>query len=207
MQPLERPKTLRATPTTSKMFALEQKYIMLLKFDDHVGSGSGPNLVAVSVPGLAALRLIEKSTGPNMKQCLAAASTMSSWAQHFKVKARITTTDEAPANFAAEREMVTERGDGWLSLHLGCNMHRIARSFARTFALLDEHITGLMNLSLVLGFGGTMLKFREAMVAIVESKLTIVKGSPPPEAQAYKEFMMDLFCSKGKWHCAWQCMT
>ena len=192
--------TLRSTPTASKIFAVEQRFLMVLELGEDAATSDIPmKYVALSGQDLTALRVLNRGSGECQHHCLRESSPISRWANAFALKVRAATTDQAGANYAAEEGFSAHRQqDGWCSLHLPCQLHIVARCFSKSFDLAHLDISGMVNLSLCLGVGGQMQAFRKALVQVIQERLVIVRGSPPPEAREFRSHMLDVFCSKGR---------
>ena len=187
---------LKALATVSKVFAVESKYWMLVRIDPTTPDEEVA-FYAFKSTGLNLLHLVDKATAPTFLTCLKQSTISSEHTEGFKFKVRATTTDQAPSNYNAEQGVMASR-PGWSSLHLPCNMHILARSFSKTFALLDDHITGMVNFSLSLCLAGNFQKFRQSLIDLVARRLVIVRGAVSLEAQAYRSWTLDLFCAKGR---------
>ena len=184
--------------TTSKMFAVENRFVMVIKVEADPPAKEHADYIALSGTSLVPLRLVDRATGPTLRTCVAEGSPASTWAEHFPVKIRVATTDQALANMSAEKAILHDRGDSWGSLHLPCNMHVVAKAFTKTFSLCEQHISGMVNLALSLSMGGNMGKFREALADVAASRLKVLKGTPPPEVEAYRSFVLQLFGQTGR---------
>ena len=193
-------KTLRSTPTASKIFAVEQRFLMVLQLGSEAAAGDPPlKYVALSGQDLTSLRVMHRASGECEHQCLKESSPISRWANVYTLKVRVATTDQAGSNFAAkEAFQAVRQPDGWSSLHLPCQLRIMANVFSKTFDLANTQITGMVNLSLYLGLGGQMHAFRKALTQVVQERMVIIRGTCPPEARAYRSCMLDIFCSKGR---------
>ena len=184
--------------TTSKMLAVENRFLMLLKVDVAVDTEQPAEFIALCGTSLTPLRLVDRATGSSLRRCVGDASPASTWAESFPVKMRVTTTDQAQANMAAEKGVLHDRGHSWGSLHLPCNMHMVAMAFSKTFSLCEEQISGMVNLALCLSVGGNMVKFREALAEVVGARLVVLKGVPPPEVETHRRCILELFGQTGR---------
>ena len=188
--------SLPSVATVSKMFATDNKYVMLVSTSDQ--TSRKPTFYLFASATLALLRLLDKSTGFSQSQVLMDNTCASPSSELFLFKAQCTTTDMAGANYAAESALLNKRGEGWGGLHLACNMHVIARAFAKTFSLMENQVSGMIHMALCLSLGGTMQRFRRAMVQVVAERLKVTSGVLPPQAAAYKDFVLRLFCAQGR---------
>jgi hypothetical protein len=79
---------------------------------------------------------------------------------------RCSTTDKAASNLLAERSMAQMLAGGdFDSLHLGCDIHVVSRIHAKTFALTESTVTGVLRNALSLMGGTAMNTFRRAIRA------------------------------------------
>ena len=69
-----------------------------------------------------------------------------------------------------------------------------------TFRLLEETVSGMINVSLVLAMGATMASFRRALGSLVRQRLVVKRGASPEEASEYRHWVLDTFCKKGAHH-------
>ena len=89
-------------------------------------------------------------------------SSTSRHADQFTMKARLTTTDQASANFVAEAAIVSSR-PSWCSVHLSCDIHTASRCQTRTFDLVSDTITGMINFTLSITSPGLMRRWRQCI--------------------------------------------
>ena len=86
----------------------------------------------------------------------------------------------------------------WVSLHLPCNVHKVAGVFSKTFDMMQSDISGMINFSLYLGTGAQMHRFRKGLVDLVSQKLVILRGPPDPACEEYRSFVIGLLCNTGR---------
>eukprot|EP00971_Amphidinium_carterae_P328392 6460245-Amphidinium_carterae.2 len=125
-------------------------------------------------------------------------SNVPACAKQFRMQARIATTDQHLANILCEKLMTASSEGQWTSLHLFCTMHQAARCMTRSFVLVEEHVSGLVNYALSLGIGANMIGFRAALASVLAHRpLLIHRMTPPAHVVQYQTCMLDLFCSTG----------
>ena len=191
--------SLPAVAVISKLFAVENRFAILVKVNN-VEDTSEPAGKYVLFQGvsLTPLHIVDRATAECLQACLLESSHATDASNQFRFKARTTTTDQAGSNQLAEKAVLSQR-PGWSGLHLPCNVHLVANAFSRTFAFVDEHITGLIGFSLSLSFGSSMLAFRKSLIAAVSlMPLEIVEGTPPPDVVAYRQHVLELFGGTGR---------
>ena len=172
---------------------------MVLKVLEPISEELQTQYVVLQGSCLAGLRLLDRATGECQFRCLQDSSPTSLAANRFKFKVRATTTDQAAANHSAETAFMQGRSEqNWAHLHLPCNMHIIAKAHSRSFDIVQNQISGMLNFALSLSLGGNMLKFRVSLIAVVRQRLQIIVGHPPADAQAYRQFILSHFCSSGR---------
>ena len=189
--------TVTKQATKTKLFATEQGFAMLLKLPDAVTEHL-PQYLVLMGKSLSCLQALERTTASSLHQALQAGSVTNNGNLGFRLHCRVTTTDAASENFVAERLVMAQRDEAWSSIHMVCLVHQIAIAHSRTFSLMQSHISGMVNLSLVLATGSAMSTFRDHLSATVRQRLRILRGYPPEEATAYRKFILDLFCSTGR---------
>ena len=92
----------------SKMFAVENKCVMLLKTDgSNDDTGDASDFVILTSTSLVPLRGLDRATGPCLRRCLAEASPTTAWSSTFP--------------FKAER---VEKGNCWSSCLLKRQQHQ-----------------------------------------------------------------------------------
>ena len=189
--------TVTKQATKTKLFAMEQGFAMLLKLPDAISEQLPPYLVLMG-KSLSCLQALERTTASSLQTALQAGSVTGRGQLGFRLHCRLTTTDAASENFVAERLVMADRDESWSSIHLVCLVHQIAIAHSRTFSLMQWHISGMVNLSLVLATGSAMSTFRDHLAATVRERVRFLRGIPPAEATAYRNFILNLFCSTGR---------
>ena len=189
--------TITKQAAKSKVFAVDHGFAMLLKVPSDM-TGTGPQYITVTGKTLTWLQILERTTASQLKQALGAIDAVGPSAASFALQCRLTTTDAAAENFSAERGTLRSREDSWTSIHLVCMVHQIALAHTRTFSLMQEHISGMVNLSLSLAMGSAMAAFRDHLARIVRQRLLIIRGFPSQEVLQYRHFILELFCVSGR---------
>ena len=188
--------TFRAA-SVAKMFSTQTQVALLVKCEVQEEQGAVDQLVGLITTTSTWNQLLSRATG----ECLAAALQETSPISHastaFGFRARVSTTDQAPANLVAERLMLQLRGEGCAGLHLFCNVHQASTCMKKSMTLFEEDISGLVNCSLCLSVGASMLLFRRALTAVIRERLVIVREVLPPQASHYQDFVLALFGSTG----------
>lgn len=119
----------------------------------------------------------------------------------FRRQVRAATSDDAAANSAFERRLVSSYGGGFSSLHFKCRVHKVAAVSSRTFRYMDDHVSGLVHMALSLKDGGRGAAFRRVMSCVLMVCINIVVGAQPSvEALAFRKAALDLFLSGGPRH-------
>ena len=134
--------------TITKMLCTEGKYVMLLKVSKDSSSSDADRYFIFRGTSLNWIQLLGKrANGATILQALHETGGPSSAAEAFRWQVRACTTDAAGANLVAERLLAETRAPSWSFLHNFCVVHKIATYMTRTFSLVDEHISGLVNFS------------------------------------------------------------
>ena len=130
--------------------------------------------------------------------CLLASSHASSVSSAFHFKARVSTADQAGANLASERGVLSKRPE-WAGLQLPCHVHIIALSFTKSLRDLETDIAGMVNFSQCLSFGTNMFSFQQALLTIASAwPFNVIVGTPSPDIIAHRDATLALFCQTGR---------
>ena len=129
-----------ATKQKSKVFANDHSFSTLLEIPKDFGPSS-TDFCHILLQGgsLCWLQVLENASGEILKAAFLARNAMSQASEGFDLKRRLTTTDAAPSNFAAERKVLEERTGDWSSIHQVCLAHQIALAHTKSFSLAQEH--------------------------------------------------------------------
>ena len=68
---------------------------------------------------------------------------------------------------------------------------------SKSFNLVSEDISGLINFALSLNIGSSLLTFRRCLASVVEERLALVFGHPPREVLEHQAFVLQLFGRTG----------
>ena len=187
--------TIGRTSTPAKLLATEAKYVMLVKLPADGAPGQAGQYVHLMGSSLTSLQVVEHTTGPVLKTSLLENNYVSKHSEGFQMKVRMATTDMHPGNVAAERLLMMAR-PGWSHLHFGCNVHVAARAHSKTFSLVPNEISGLLNFALSLSQGTALVQFRKALVKVLGSKLRFLYGKADEQANQYRCWVLDVFARK-----------
>lgn len=181
--------SVRASHAQQKIVQTRQDVGMVIKV--------GERLVIVSFHSLCPLSVLERTTAAALKHGQLLMSQASRGARCFELVTRAATTDAYSANIAAEASIAEERQSPCHSLHWTCTIHATAGVYGKTFAPLDEHISGVIRVALSMRSGAAMSRFRKCLREEIGSRLQIKAGKPPPEALSYKMTILRLFVRHG----------
>ena len=105
------------------------------------------------------------------------------------------TIDKAGYNLLAEKKIVSDRSR-WSSLIQPCEVHGVARTFKRCFdGLMVEHVTGCLQVALAMR--SSMSTFRRCLQLEIRSKLKVLFGVCPQDAQDHREQCLSTFLTAG----------
>eukprot|EP00971_Amphidinium_carterae_P239359 4751857-Amphidinium_carterae.1 len=185
--------------SVSKMFSSEHTFAMVFRVDvPDMDNEVQTQMLTLFGPSLSWNQLLGGNTSDCMMRALQETCSVTSSASAFKMKVRIAVTDQHPANVLCEQLLTASRRDQWKSLHVFCTMHQAARCMSKSFILLEEHVSGLVNYALSLSIGANMVGFRAAVAAVLRNRpLLIHRGSPPAQVLQHKACMLELFGSTG----------
>ena len=143
------------------------------------------------------LCVVEASTAAVTKAAQLQLSPVARSACAYKGMSRVCTTDAAASNIAAEASIAKDRGEDSPNLHQLCTIHGTAGVYKKTFAVLDETITGVARAALSLRSPGAMVVFRRCLKEEIDSRLHINYGFPPDSCMRYKAMLMQIFAKQG----------
>ena len=183
--------------SVSKMLATECTYAMLVRCELEGPDSLQDEYVVLSGSALTWNQILSKATGSNILVALQETASVPESTSAFPWRVRLCTTDQAPANVVAERLLHQQRGPGWQRIHLFCKVHHASRCTTKSFALVEEHITGLVNYSLCVAVGFSLSSYRRALQTLIARRLVFIRGSPPADVVAYQQFILKLFGGTG----------
>ena len=184
--------------SVSKMLSTEQKFVCVIKVPAEQAPTPEDRIVTFFGSTLSWNQILSKASGLCIYQGLQETSGVTKHSSAFPFKVRVCTTDAAGANFQAERYVRQSRGASWAHLHLACNAHKAAKALSKGLTFLEPHIEGMVNMALSLRVGAAMMLYREALVAVVESRpLRVQRGPPPMEIVDHQQMMLDLLLQTG----------
>ena len=144
------------------------------------------------------LQLLERNTGEVLLESARRRSTLTAASESFAHKVRMSQTDAHGGNLRCERGWEAEHGPSWAHLGLTCSLHKIAAAHTKVFQeLMGNLVSGQINFALALNEGTGILRFKDLVRAYVFEKLDVLRGSPPPEAAAYKRHVLRLCLARG----------
>ena len=194
------PATLTSTAVSvAKMFSSEGRYCLLVRGTDTTEAGPAKErYYLIKGSTLTWNQILGAGTAALMAKALQETRAVSSNAEHFFWKTRVCTTDEASSNILCEKILESHRPATWSLLHLPCNAHKAARAMSRSFELVSEHVSGMVNFALSLQVGASMHDFRLALSAVIAHKpLVLLKGALPQEVSEHQDFVLHTFGSTG----------
>jgi len=191
----------RAQPTVAgkssrrtSLLASEHKYAMLVR----IGEGTAATFHAFLGESLTWIQLTDRSTAAAEKRALLESTCTFISADQFNMKVRRCTSDSASTNISVEKSISKDRGESWQNIHLGCNVHKVATGFTKTFALVESSISAMLNLSLSLSSSSALNTLRKAVAHVVAARLVVKVGTPPPSCREHQEACLDLFLGRGR---------
>ncbi|CAK0878432.1 unnamed protein product, partial [Prorocentrum cordatum] len=184
------------TPNRAHLFGSEHGWAALISIQD----GERRRLVNFFGPTLTWTQVVDRGTAKCAKQALIETCGTFIDADHYDTRLRIATTDAASANYMTERGMMADRDDGWVNLHMPCNVHKVATGHTKTYDLVKDDITGAIQLSLSVSSASAMSSFRRAFTTVARKRLVVERGRPTALDEEYRETMLNLFLTKGQKH-------
>ena len=144
------------------------------------------------------LAVVQSTTGAVLAKVQQSLSMATRSSLLFSRFTRAAVTDSYSAIISAERTIGRERGPKQhAQIHVRCQVHKTATVHTRTFAFLEPTISGMIRAALAVRNGPSMVRFREAMASEIDSRLEILQGVAPPEAQSYRKQVISVFVNHG----------
>ena len=145
------------------------------------------------------LQTMERNTGLCIKNSQMNVSPASPFTQRFQMRSRLATKDRAQANTLAETMINKERGPGWATCEMDCELHIAATTCKRSLgAFLNDNITGMIHCALSLQDGYAMTIFRQEMYKEIFATIDPQEGEPPRSAFLYRMRCLNLFTLHGQ---------
>ena len=183
-------KKRQASASIAKILQSQSRFGMAVQ----LGSGKWALL---SGHVLCPLQVMAKNSTEVLVQCLHQNDSVPQCSLRFSEQCRGVACDQASYYLRAESNKTEVRGGAWMSMVLPCDVHIVSSTYHRCFEhLLPQHTPGLAHAALGLRSSSAMIVFRSCIKAVVDSKLKLCAGPPPPGATEYKlEVLRALGCS------------
>ena len=134
-----------------------------------------------------ALQCLEFADAVTTHHALSAKSRVSEVAELFKLRVRGACTDSG-SNVLRAESLFHESRPGWLQLHFPCKLHKIATGHEKTFSMMDDFISKLINTSLSLQ--SSVHLFRRALRDSIFERSALRRGVPDVEAVARRRTIL-----------------
>ena len=143
------------------------------------------------------LKIMGATTAENTKAAVLADQAqvpgLADLSKRFPWKLQLATVDRYRANLKAERSMHQD-DISWTKFTKFCDVHIIAQVHAKTSAVLEGDVSGLLHTALAQYGAGTLAKLQQILRTIFEAETSVVYGLPPHgRAQRYRQEVHDLF--------------
>ena len=149
-------------------------------------------LLALTTSAITLLSPIDRNTAECIHAAVLQQVLDGGASKDFDRRVRIAVTDGHGANHRNERAINTIR-ESWDCLHLPCEVHILAGVHKKVWASVDEHVSGMLAVSLSLSAGGQMSLFRKAFRQILEARLEFVSGELDEATIGYRDFVLNTF--------------
>ncbi|CAK0795464.1 unnamed protein product, partial [Prorocentrum cordatum] len=181
---------------------LERTVIKLLQSSSRFGcllrtnAGEYVGIVGASI---APLQWLDRNTGECLREADQRRTTaVGRAAKDFACKTRASVLDGAGPNARCEAQVgVDRRGDGWGKIGFTCSIHCLANVFTHTFDLTGSDVSGQINFALAVNEGSGFSSFCRIFRAVVQQRIRIRRGRPPPEATPCKRHLLCLSLARG----------
>eukprot|EP00971_Amphidinium_carterae_P029289 576426-Amphidinium_carterae.1 len=176
--------SMSTTSVTLKILQSLQCLVLLLRF--------GETYVKVQISMSSPLECLQRTTASVMQQALLQINGCSHFNMDYALRTRCACTDQASSNLKAERCLSHLRG--FQGLLTKCDIHSTAKSHTKTYgALMAPHIHGILHVALALQDAGGLALFRTCLKQEVSNRLSILQGTVPTSAKAFKVRALNLF--------------
>lgn len=179
----------------SKLFQTASSVTLVLR--RRGGDDGRPPSVVLTTHPVTWVQVVESASVEVIKAALQSCSAVTVASRAFGLKVRGATSDRLAANLKAEASLVSDRQGNWCSLMMPCDIHRVSGSQTKMMSLVEDSISGMINLSLSLRLSGNMKRVRSCLIKVTATKLELLDRPPSDEAQAHREQCLDLFLSRG----------
>ena len=195
--PADRRKVLGkpAGGVTAKVFQskLEVAFLMHSKnLDKHI-------LFRSSIP--CPLQLVDSCTIPNVRwlqmQVEERIPGLQHFSQQFALKFSLPATDRHFSNQGAEKALSSD-DNGWNMHHFLCDAHKAAQVQKVQFELLTGNVSAMLMFSVATRQGNSLNELKAILMQLIEDRVDIHLGQPPPEYTVYRRAVRDLFLAAGQ---------
>ncbi|CAK0788085.1 unnamed protein product [Prorocentrum cordatum] len=181
---------------------LERTVIKLLQSSSRFGyllrtnAGEYVGIVGASI---APLQWLDRNTGECLREADQRRTTaVGRAAKDFACKTRVSVLDGAGPDARCEAQVgVDRRGDGWGKIGFTCSTHCLANVFTHTFDLTGSDVSSQINFALAVNEGSGFSSFCRIFRAVVQRRIRIRRGRPPPEATPRKRHLLCLSLARG----------
>ena len=159
----------------------------------------GDDFFGVAGSTLRHLQLLEACTAKCLVAAHVAQSSMTPFCQRFTHRLRLSTTDKHSSNLLCEQMLAKElAGADFCVVHQTCDVHVVYRVHIRVFALMDDHITGVVRHALSLSNSAHMNIFTKAVRIVIRERggVRLIQGTPPLDAQRHRATRLKLFAAR-----------
>ena len=142
------------------------------------------------------LQCLDKCTGENM--CQALLFTINSVPEFrrvsaaFPIKLRLSCTDRHPSNYKAER-LLDSHFPELTRCHVPCDVHKLYTSTTAAMKPSAADVSGLLSVALSMSDPGALGALHDILKKIFMESLSLQFGSPPAEAEPYRNQLFDTF--------------
>jgi hypothetical protein len=138
---------------------------------------------------LQCLLCLEFADAHSLLNSLERVSHRSDASERFDIRVRGSCTDSG-ANVLKAESLFRQSRPGWLQVNFPCKLHKVATAHTRTFAIIDDFLSLLINTSLSLQ--GSVNLFRRVLRDLIFEKTVLLRGSPNAEAISHRRSILAL---------------
>lgn len=135
--------------------------------------------VKVPVPTLAIERTTAECQAAVMKFLEHLVPEWTAFREQFQERVRLAILDRFSANLRAERILEHSSTCRGVTVNFPCDVHRVAGSATKAYAVAESTVSGLVNLALTMEGAGSTETLRQILRAVFEEELQVIYEEPP----------------------------
>lgn len=191
-------KTNRAVTAKVVQTKMEIAFLMRAQLNNNEALNGKYILFRSVVP--CPLQLVDSCTIANMRWLQAEQEArlpgLLHFSRQFPLKFSVPATDRHFSNQGAEKALNND-DNSWIMHHFLCDVHKSAQVQKTEFDLLSGNISAMLMFSIATKQGNSLNELRTILKGLIEGRLDIQVGTPPPEYTVRRRAVHDLFLAPG----------